>query len=93
MLRKPDLLCQGFVFPESPRWHRGSFYCTSIDEGTIFRIDEDGGKEVVLQIDDGRTLLITASDSHDRKVIRDHPSGRLFTVHVEVPGAGLPSFN
>jgi sugar lactone lactonase YvrE len=52
VLLKPDLLCEGFIFPETPRWHRGSFYCTSIDEGTIFRIGEDGSKEAVLQIDD-----------------------------------------
>ena len=41
---------------------------------------------------DGRSLLITASDSHDRSVIYDNPTGRLFTVRVEVPGAGLPSW-
>jgi len=41
--------------------------------------------------EDGRTLLITASDSHDRNVIRTTPSGRLFAVDVAVPGAGLPS--
>jgi sugar lactone lactonase YvrE len=40
---------------------------------------------------DGRTLLITASDSHDRSIISHNPSGRLFTVAVSVPGAGLPS--
>jgi sugar lactone lactonase YvrE len=42
--------------------------------------------------DDGRTLLITASDTHDRAEIRAKgPSGALFTVHVSVAGAGLPS--
>jgi sugar lactone lactonase YvrE len=49
---QPELLCEGFVFPESPRWHRDSFYCSSIDEGTIFKIGLDGSKDVVLQIDD-----------------------------------------
>ncbi len=49
---QPELLCEGFVFPESPRWHRGSFYCSSIDEGTIFKVGLDGSKDVVLQIDD-----------------------------------------
>jgi sugar lactone lactonase YvrE len=49
---QPELLCDGFVFPESPRWHRGSFYCTSIDEGTVFKIDEVGNRTVHLKIDD-----------------------------------------
>jgi sugar lactone lactonase YvrE len=41
---------------------------------------------------DGRTLLITASDTHDRAEIRAKgPSGALFTVRVPVGGAGLPS--
>jgi len=42
--------------------------------------------------DDGRTLLITASDTHDRAEIRAKgPSGAVFTVRVPVAGAGLPS--
>jgi sugar lactone lactonase YvrE len=41
---------------------------------------------------DGRTLLITASDTHDRAQIRANgPSGAVYTVRVPVPGAGLPS--
>lgn len=52
MQYRPQLFCDGFIFPETPRWHRGSFYCTSIDEGTIFRIDSEGSKEIVLKIDD-----------------------------------------
>jgi len=52
MLYQPELLCEGFIFPETPRWHRGSFYCCSIDEGKIFRIDVKGNKEIQVQIDD-----------------------------------------
>jgi sugar lactone lactonase YvrE len=41
---------------------------------------------------DGRTLLVTASDTHDRAEIRARgPSGAVFTLRVPVPGAGLPS--
>lgn len=40
---------------------------------------------------DGRTLLLTASDSHDRDLIRSNPSGRIFSVEVASPGVGLPS--
>lgn len=41
---------------------------------------------------DGRTLLITASDTHDRAEIRAKgPSGAVFTVRVSVAGSGLPS--
>ncbi len=40
---------------------------------------------------DGRTLLVTASDSHDRDVINANPSGRIFRVEVGSPGVALPS--
>lgn len=41
---------------------------------------------------DGKTLLITASDSHDRAEIRAKgPTGALYTVRVPVAGVGLPS--
>lgn len=52
MEHTPELLCDGFVFPETPRWHRGSFYCCSIDEGLIYRIGPDGSKTLLVQIDD-----------------------------------------
>jgi len=52
MLYQPEFLCGGLVFPESPRWHRGLFYCCSVDEGTIFCVDKAGNKEIIVQIRD-----------------------------------------
>ena len=40
------------IYPDSPRWHRGNFYCCSIDEGAIFRVATDGSREPVIAIDD-----------------------------------------
>ncbi len=68
-----DFLCGGFIFPETPRWHRGSFYCCSIDEGTVFRIGEDGSKEVVLKIDDWLSEVVFSGESqrrHDRHICK-----------------------
>ncbi|MEH6584727.1 MAG: SMP-30/gluconolactonase/LRE family protein [Halioglobus sp.] len=66
MRYQAKLLCEGFIFPETPRWHRGSFYCCSIDEGTIFRIGSDGNKEVVVKIDDWVSgWAFTGPDSDD----------------------------
>lgn len=71
--------------------------------GRVLRVAEGGavldevdmgstlGTAIALGGADGRTLLITASDSYDRSVMAGNPTGRLFTVHVDVPGAGLPS--
>ena len=87
-----SLDAEGGVWVASDKTHR------------VYRVVEGG--EITDEIDmgttqatacmlggaDGRTLLITASESHDRNVIYDNPTGQLFTVRVEVPGAGLPSW-
>ncbi|MFE6925468.1 SMP-30/gluconolactonase/LRE family protein [Nocardia sp. NPDC057663] len=40
---------------------------------------------------DGRTLLVTAAASINRDVLHASRTGVLYEVHVDVPGAGLPS--
>ncbi|MCC7248262.1 MAG: SMP-30/gluconolactonase/LRE family protein [Lysobacter sp.] len=40
---------------------------------------------------DGRTLLITGSEGHDRRHLYSAATGVLRTAQVRVPGAGLPS--
>lgn len=66
-----------------------------VTEGGAVLEDVDMGSTLATAVAlggaDGRTLLITASDSYDRSVMAGNPTGRLFTVHVDVPGAGLPS--
>lgn len=66
---RPEFLCDGFIFPESPRWHRGFFYCTSIDEGTLFKIHQDGRKEVFLKIDDWLSGWAFTSPDSDEIVV------------------------
>jgi sugar lactone lactonase YvrE len=63
----------------------GGAVLDEVDMGSTF------GTAVALGGADGRTLLITASDSYDRSVMAQNPTGRLFTVQVDVPGVGLPS--
>ena len=65
----PDFLCDGMIFPESPRWHRGNFYCCSIDEGTIFRISPDGSREIVVVIDDWLSGWIFAHSDSDEIIL------------------------
>jgi len=66
---RPEFLCDGFIFPESPRWHRGSFYCTSIDEGTLYKIHKNGSKEVFLKIDDWLSGWVFTSPDSDEIVV------------------------
>ena len=65
---KAELVTEGFIFPETPRWHRGFFYCCSIDEGSIFRI-ENGEKKLVLKIDDWLSGWAFLSPDSDEMVL------------------------
>lgn len=78
--QQPKLLCEGFIFPESPRWHRGAFYCCSIDEGKLFRLSLDGSKEVWLESED-RISGWAFLDSHsDDVLVTAGKARKLFTV-------------
>lgn len=66
-----------------------------VAEGGTILEEVDMGRTLATAVtlggSDGRTLLITASDSYDRAVMAHNPTGRLFAVQVDVPGIGLPS--
>jgi sugar lactone lactonase YvrE len=83
MSYQPTFLCDGFVFPETPRWHRGSFYCCSIDEGTIFRIDRDGTKKAVVQIDDWLSGWSFVSADSDDIVLTSAKQRKLLLHNAE----------
>jgi sugar lactone lactonase YvrE len=74
---QPQLLCEGFIFPEAPRWHRGSFYCCSIDEGSIFRLGEDGTKELVLKIDDWLSGWVFIDKDSDEMLVTSAKARKL----------------
>ena len=66
MDRKAEVLLTGLIFPESPRWHRGSFYCNDMDDGVLYKIGLDGTKEELLKIDDWLSgWYFVAPDSDD----------------------------
>lgn len=79
MTLRPNLLADGFLFPESPRWHarRGEFIVTDIDRGQVFSVSPDGRRRVLYQspgwvsgtaFEDDQTLLVT--HARDRALVR-----------------------
>jgi len=76
----PQLLCEGFIFPESPRWHRGSFYCCSIDEGRLFKLSMDGSKEVFLESPDRISGWVFPDENSDDLIITAGKARKLFRV-------------
>lgn len=80
---------QGLAFPEGPRWHDGSLWCTDIADGKVLRIGSDGTIEVIADgipgvsglgwLPDGRLLAVAGVQ---RALLRRDASG--WQVHADL---------
>jgi len=95
-----NLYCEGFVFPETPRWHMGSFYCCSIDEGLIYKIGSDGSKILIVKAEgmvsgysfisrDSEDMLI--SSIMDSKLLKW--DGKELTEFADMSSSGCSATN
>ncbi|MGW0183129.1 SMP-30/gluconolactonase/LRE family protein [Nocardia sp. NPDC003345] len=81
---RPEVLLDGIVFGESPRWHDGRLWFSDWGAGQVIALDPDGGHEVVASVPsfpmcidflpDGRLLIV---DSTGGRLLRREPSGEL----------------
>jgi sugar lactone lactonase YvrE len=79
-----EVLMEGVVFGESPRWHDGRVWFSDWGANQVIVLDGDGGHEVVVTIPsfpmcidflpDGRLLVV---DSARRRLLRREPDGSL----------------
>jgi sugar lactone lactonase YvrE len=80
----PQVLMEGVVFGESPRWHDGRLWFSDWGANQVIALDADGSHEVVLTVrsfpmcidflPDGRLLVV---DSARRRLMRREPDGSL----------------
>jgi sugar lactone lactonase YvrE len=94
-----QVLMDGIVFGESPRWHDGRLWFSDWGANTVIALDDDGGHEVVATIPsfpmcidflpDGRLLVV---DSAERRLLRREPDGSL-VVHADLAGASYKPWN
>ncbi len=78
----PQLLADGFVFLEGPRWHDGTLWVSDMFAEKVLRVDTQGNTEVVATVPqrpsglgflpDGRLLIVSM---HDKKLLRQDPNG------------------
>jgi sugar lactone lactonase YvrE len=88
----PEVLLEGVVFGETPRWHDGRLWFSDWGAGQVIALDPGGAHEVVatvrsfpLPIDflpDGRLLVV---DSAQRRLLRREPDGSL-VPHADLSG-------
>jgi sugar lactone lactonase YvrE len=80
----PEVLMEGIVFGESPRWHDGQLWFSDWGANQVIKLDADGSHEVVVTVPsfpmcidflpDGRLLVV---DSAQRRILRRETDGSL----------------
>jgi sugar lactone lactonase YvrE len=89
-VRPPEILMEGVVFGESPRWHDGRLWFSDWGANQVIALGTDGSHEVVVTVPsfpmcidflpDGRLLIV---DSAQRRLLRREPDG-LLVPHTEL---------
>jgi sugar lactone lactonase YvrE len=79
-----DVLMDGIVFGESPRWREGRLWFSDWGAGRVFSVAADGSPTVEAEVNsfpmcidflpDGRLLVVSSAD---RQVLRREPDGSL----------------
>ncbi|WP_040840513.1 SMP-30/gluconolactonase/LRE family protein [Nocardia brevicatena] len=87
---RPEVLLEGVVFGESPRWHEGRLWLSDWGANQVIALTTDHGREVITTIasfpmcidflPDGRLLVV---DSAHRQLLRREPDGSL-TQHADL---------
>jgi sugar lactone lactonase YvrE len=84
LVAAPEVLMEGIVFGESPRWHDGRVWFSDWGANQVITLDTDGGHQVVVTVPsfpmcidflpDGRLLVV---DSAQRRILRREPDGSM----------------
>ena len=72
-----EVFAEGFVFLEGPRWRSGRLWVSDMHDHRVYRLQEDGSREVVVEVPgkpsglgflpDGTPLIVSM---HDRRLMR-----------------------
>ena len=94
-----EVLMEGIVFGESPRWHDGRLWFSDWGANQVIALGIDGSHEVVVTVGsfpmcidflpDGRLLVV---DSAQRRLLRREPDGSLVT-HADLSGVSAKPWN
>jgi len=95
----PEVLMEGIVFGESPRWHDGQVWFSDWGANQVIALHADGGHEVMATVPsfpmcieflpDGRLLVV---DSPQRRLLRREPDGSL-VEHASLAGISPKPWN
>jgi len=94
-----EVLMEGIVFGESPRWHDGQVWFSDWGANQVIAVHADGSHQVVVSVPsfpmcidflpDGRLLVV---DSAQRRLLRREPDGSL-VQHADLSGVSEKPWN
>jgi sugar lactone lactonase YvrE len=94
-----NLLKDGLVMGESPRWHDGRLWLSDWGTGEILALDDTGGDEVMARVPalpfcfdflpDGRLLVVSGREG---LLLRHEPDGSVVT-HADLTSLAPPPWN
>jgi len=77
-----EILAEGLVFPECPRWHNGKLWFSDMHAHQVMTVDLDGNIEIIVEVPgqpgglgwlpDGRLLVVSQTD---KRLLRLDPNG------------------
>jgi sugar lactone lactonase YvrE len=77
-----EILVEGLVFPECPRWHDGKLWFSDMDALRVMTVDLEGNTDIIVEVPgspgglgwlpDGRLLVVSRTD---KKLLRLDPTG------------------
>jgi sugar lactone lactonase YvrE len=95
----PEVLMEGIVFGESPRWHDGRLWVSDWGAHQVLALDPGGGREVAATVEsfpmcidflpDGRLLVV---DSARRRLLRREADGSL-AEHADLAAVAEKPWN
>lgn len=98
-MSEPEVLMEGVVFGESPRWHDGRLWFSDWGANQVIALEPGGGHEVVVTVPsfpmcidflpDGRLLVV---DSARGRLLRREPDGALVS-HADLSGVSEKPWN
>ncbi|GLW27682.1 SMP-30/gluconolactonase/LRE family protein [Actinoplanes regularis] len=98
-MSEPEVLLDGVVFGESPRWHDGRLWFSDWGANQVIALDENGRPEVMASVPsfpmcidflpDGRLLIV---DSARQRLLRRESDGSLVT-HADLGGISRKPWN
>jgi sugar lactone lactonase YvrE len=91
-----EVLIEGLVFPEQPRWHQDRLWFSDWGPPEVIAVDTEGNNEVMLEapsfpccvdwLPDGRLLIVSAREG---RLLRREPDGAQVT-HGDLSQASAP---